>query len=557
MRATRKPFMHGLKTVLLASCCFALLSCADANVPEGRSVDIPAAGSPNPREKAVNENVDSITRIQLGEDALVPRAQSGTPLPKTNVGPYELRGETVAGALQLITAEFDMPLAFETDAGLERRITVSNLKGPLDKVISRVCSLGDLYCSYEDEALIVKDTETFTVSLPPLGEEFSFADIGTGLEAITGVSPTVDEATNTLIYTTTARNAKKAEQYFKRLRANTALVVYETYIWEVQLDAINSAGIQWQHLADFGNFNTGISLAGALSNQVGTPISIGLPTKGPVNLATGDIFRFISEQGAVKTISQPQVTVLSGSSATLRVAETRNYIESLQRSTDADGDETVSTSASSVDSGFTLTIASSWDDSTVYGDIDIELQEFLGFDTFDAGNNDTLQLPRTSERSLETQVRVRPGDSILIAGLVRERDEYDTAGPGFMTPLVPVERTVSTINTELVFLLRPRVIVYDSPEDIATAPVDKHTAIIPAAEQVNVSEVKVREEIVTELPMGQLDADILNPSLSPVRVKEEEPAAEKNTEQEQKTDLPMGNLDAADLNPASGSQGGQ
>jgi hypothetical protein len=559
MTVMRKPFTQGLKTALLASCCFALLSCADANVPEGRSVDIPAAGSPHPREKAVNENVDSITRIQLGVDALVPRPQSGSPLPQTYVGPYELRGETVAGALQLITAEFDMPLAFETDAGLERRITVSNLKGPLDKVISRVCGLGDLYCSYEDEALIVKDTETFVVALPPLGDDFSFDDIATGLESLTGIAPTIDAATNTMIYSTTARNAVKAENYFKRLRANTALVVYETYIWEVALDSINSAGIQWEHLSDLGNFNTGISLAGAISNQVGTPISIGLPTKGPVNLAVDDVVRFISEQGAVKTISQPQLTVLSGSSATLAINERTNYVESFTRTIDElTGDETISTSIAEVENGFNLTIASKWDDSTVYGDIDIELQELLGFDPFDAGGGETVNLPRTSERSLQTQVRVRPGDSILIAGLVRERDQFDTSGPGFMTPLIPVDRTVQTVNTELVFLLRPRVIVYDSPEDIATAPIDKHTAVIPAAEQViNVGEVKVSEEVVTELPMGQLDAHSLNPSLSPVRIPEEQEDSATNAGQEQKTDLPMGSLDAADLNPASDSQGGQ
>lgn len=544
-------FKTKFKTALMASCCMVLISCADANVPEGRSVDIPPAASPSPRPKTLNEGVDSITRIQLGKDALVPHPQTGEPLPQDIVGPYELRGETVAGALQLITAGHDIPLAFETDQGLERRVTVSNLKGPLEKVVTRICSLADLYCSYEDGIIIVKDTETFVVALPPLGEDFSYDDIGSGLEALTGLTPTLDEATNTMIYTTTARNAKKAEAYFKRLRANTALVVYETYIWEVSLDSINSAGIQWEHLADLGNFNTGISLSGSLSNQVGTPISIGLPTKGPINLSVDDVVRFISEQGAVKTISQPQLTVLSGSSATLRIAETINYIESFTRTIDdATGDETVSTSVGSVDTGFTLTIASKWDESTVYGDINIDLQEFLGFETFDAGTNETLDLPRTSERSLDTQVRVRPGDSILIAGLVRERDQFDTTGPGFTTPIVPTARTAQTENSELVFLLRPRVIVYDTAEDARNAYIDDHTTVIPAAQSRHSGAQPAKEEKPTDLPMGQLDADLINPSLT--AVKTIKPAPE-----ERHTDLPMGGLDAADLNPSNTSTGGQ
>ncbi len=500
MQGKNKMSRWGCRS-LMGVCCIALLGCADVQTPEGRSVNIPPPGSPSPRERAINEGPDGITRVPLGKDALIPKAEADDPLPSDIVGPYELRGETVAAALQLILAGYDMPLAFETDQGLERRITVSNLRGTMEDVVNRVCGLGDLYCSYEKGTLVIKDTETFVVALPPLGEGVSFADIATGLEALTGVAPTIDNTTRTMIYTATHRNSKQAADYFKRLRGNTAMVVYETYIWEVQLDSINSAGIRWENLADLGTFNTGISLEGSLSNQVGTPISIGLPTKGPVNFAVSDIVQFISEQGAVKTISQPQLTVLSGSSASLRVAETINYIESLSRTTDDQGDQTVATTAGTVDTGFTLSIASSWDDSTVYGAIDIDLQEFLGFETFDAGSDDTLQLPRTSERTLSTQVRVRPGDSILIAGLVRERDEFSKTGPGMMTPIVPTGRTAATTNTELVFLLRPRVIVYETAEDAEK-------------QRVHTLQGAAITTTATDLPMGSLASDLLNPALS-------------------------------------------
>jgi hypothetical protein len=53
----------------------------------------------------------------------------------------------------------------------------------------------------------------------------------------------------------------------------------------------------------------------------------------------------------------------------------------------------------------------------------------------------------------------------LIAGLVDERDAFREAGPGFTQPILPTERVAETDNSELVFLLRPRVIVYTSPEE--------------------------------------------------------------------------------------------
>jgi hypothetical protein len=447
-------------------------SCAAMNAPKGRTIDIPPASKVQQRGEAINENRDAVMTIPLGEDVLVPKIKIGDPLSMDEVGPYELRSETLAGALQLVLAGYDVPIAFQTEEGLTRQVTVANLKGTVNDVVIRLCGLADLYCTYEGGILEVKETETFIVSLPPI-DDAGFDNIATGLQAVANAETVIDSSTRSLIYTVTQRNSQRAQSYFDRIRANTALIVYETYIWEVQLDTVNSAGIRWAGLQDIGKFNTGITLDGGISNQVGTPITIGLPTQKNLNLSTDDIFRFLSEQGAVKTISQPQLTVLSGSEANLRVAETINYIQSLTRTTDGDGDETVSTTTSQVDTGFTLNIASSWDQSTVYASIELEINEFLGFETFDAGSDDTLQLPRTSERELSTQVRSRPGDSILIAGLVRERDEYDVAGLGTNTPILPTGRTGQTDNTELVILLRPRVIRYVAQEELDAIAAEK------------------------------------------------------------------------------------
>lgn len=490
-------------------------SCAPMSVPKGRTVDIPPAVKAEPRAEALNEGREAVLTIPLGDDVLVPEAQVGGVLPLDIVGPYELRSETLASALQLVLAGYDVPIAFETDLGLTETVTVANLGGTVDQIVRKLCGLADLYCTYEGGILEVKEEETFTVSLPPL-DDAGFESIAAGLAALSGAETVIDTSTRTLIYTVTQRNADRAARYFDRLRANTAMIVYETYIWEVQLDSINSAGIRWDQLTSLGGLNTGISLDTNVTGLNGTPITIGLPTKGNVNLATGDIFRFLTEQGAVKTISQPQLTVLSGSSASLRVAETRNYIESLSRTTDEDGDETVSTTTAQVDSGFTLDIASSWDNSTVYASIELSIEDFIEFETFDAGSDDTLQLPRTSERELTTQIRSRPGDSILIAGLVRERDTHNSSGLGTNTPILPTGRTGSTDNTELVIFLRPRVVRYISQ--------DEYTAEKAAEKLLTGAKIPTISSIDPSLPPvpAKFDIDLLlNPAIkiAPMGVK--------------------------------------
>jgi len=498
-------FKVGLVLLVCVSFLFTA-SCAQVDVPGARGAKIPSPTVAKERQKAINERPDSVLYLPLGSDVLVPQTQGGEGLPTEKIGPFELRSETLAGALQLILADYEIPLAFETDEGLNRRITVANLRGPLDRVVQKVCSLADLYCAFEDGLLIIKDTQTFTVSIPPIGGDTDILSaVASGVQAITGAATITETATRTIIYESTSRTAEMVERYFQRLRANTALIVFEVYIWEVSLDSDNATGIDWENISSFGKFNTGISISGpaSLLNTESTPISIGLPTTGNVAFGTDDVLRFISSYGAVKTISQPQITVLSGAEATLRAADTVNYVSSLTRTID-NGEESVSTETDSVDTGFTLTIASAWDRSTIYGTIDIELQEFQAFDNFDAAGT-TLRLPRTTERELSTQIRIRPGDSLLIAGLVRESDQFDRQGPGFNQPLFATSRGQTVTNTELVFLLRPRVIVYTSDNQ----KVMSQKGIDELVKSYGLSDFDVP---VADVAPTSISADALNPS---------------------------------------------
>ncbi len=476
-----------------------LNSCAGVNMPGARHAVIPSPTSALERPDAVNERPDSVIYLPLGADVLVPEVVSGEALPTETVGPFELRTETLAGALQLIMADYEVPLAFESEEGLTRTVTVSNLRGPLDSVVERVCGLADLYCAFEGGVLTVKETQTFTVTIPPIGssDDDLMGDLATGLEAITGVTPITEPSTRTIVYEATSRTARLAERYFQRVRSNTALIVFEVYIWEVALNSGNATGIDWEQIAEFGKFSSGFSLPGGTGADF-NPISIGLPTTGNVAFGANDVLQFISDYGAVKTISQPQITVLSGAAASLRAADTVNYVSSLSRSVD-DGEVTVSTETDSVDTGFTLTISSAWDNASIYGNIAIELQEFRRFQQFDADGT-VLQLPETTERELTTQIRIRPGDSLLIAGLVRESDQFDTSGPGFREPIFPISREAQVTNSELVFLLRPRVIVFTSDADRGRGNID-------SAEREEVQPVQ------NKAPQSVLDPTLLNPSL--------------------------------------------
>lgn len=484
-----------------------LLGCAQVDVPGGRNVSIPSPTMADKRAEAVNERPDSVIYLPLGSDVLVPETLDSTPLPNVEIGPFELRSETLAGALQLILADYEIPLAFETEEGLTRTITVANLRGPLSSVVQRVCSLADLYCAFEEGLLVIKETQTFTISVPPVGDDTNLIGaISSGISGITGATTITDEATRTIIYEATSRTAKLVERYLQRIRANTALIVFEVYIWEVNLTSANNMGVNW---SDFGKIGgSQISIPGSIGSIDASPISIGIPSLNDQSYNPENVLEFLTTFGAVKTISQPQITVLSGSEASLRAVDTINYVSSLTRSIE-DGETTTTTETDSVDTGFTLTISSSWDNATVYGEIEIDLDEFRVFRDFTAEGT-TLSLPETTERELSTQIRIRPGDSLLIGGLVRESDNFDNSGIGFQEALFPTSRDAATTNTELVFLLKPRVIVYTAEGQPPEA-TKRAVVVDQAGRQVgDVIDNNMLQE--PEFSTGSIPLDLLNPS---------------------------------------------
>ncbi|MEK7802567.1 MAG: type II and III secretion system family protein, partial [Pseudomonadota bacterium] len=87
---------------LFSVAIFGVSGCADGVGPKSREVNMPAPILANERKPAVNENADAILYLPLGEDVLMPQTEASAALPSQIIGPFELRDETLGGALQLI-----------------------------------------------------------------------------------------------------------------------------------------------------------------------------------------------------------------------------------------------------------------------------------------------------------------------------------------------------------------------------------------------------------------------------------------------------------------------
>ncbi len=485
---------------------YVISACAPTDVPGRRTINIPEAAEPSERFQSVNQQQQSIVYVELDEDVLRPKVANNGDFPDEEIGPFELRSETLAAALQFVLADYNIPLAFETDEALTRTITISGLRGSVDKVVARMCSLADLYCSYEDDILTIKETETFTVALPPIAQE-TYDDFINGLAAVIGTTPIVDNTTRSIIYTASHRTNRRATDYFDRLRSNTALIVFETQIWEVNLNDQHDTGIDWSA------FNVNAGDVALNFTRDGTPTIAGAFGVGAAytsgDLSFDGVFNFLSTQGAVKTVSQPQITVLSGSEATMRIGNSRQYISEVTSNEGFSDSDNLSVETSTLETGLTINIQSAWDNSTVYGNLTIELQDLINLDTVDVGNT-SIQLPETSERVIETRIRIRPGDALLIGGIVQERDDYDNEGPGVANPLFSTRRSTGAANSELVYMMRPRVIIYtdhvpDNAEVLANDYLIKTNIGTPPSTGAYTRSKKIRPAPLTDDEVEKLD----------------------------------------------------
>jgi type II secretory pathway component GspD/PulD (secretin) len=268
--------------------------------------------------------------------------------------------------------------------------------------------------------------------------------------------------------------------------------------------------VDWEEFSEtLGNFN--LDLLSNRTLDIGDSIGFGAQYSAG-SLEFDAVAQFLATQGAVKTISQPQITVLSGSDASIRSGTTQSYISEITRSEGFDEDDDISVTTSQLETGLRLTISSAWDDSTVYGNLEIQLDSLVNLDNRTVGGT-SIQLPEVNERVLNTRIRVRPGDALIIGGIVSERDDYRREGLGLKSPLLPTFRATQARNSELVFMLRPKVIVF-ADKDNPASPAD-----VGPQSRVNNGDTPSGDSPDDPVPLSdyldQLPADLIDPTTPP------------------------------------------
>jgi hypothetical protein len=471
-----------LSTFVISLC---IAGCASIETPVAKSTTgrAPTAAEVPGNDETVRGDTDPpIVTLSVGSALREKKLSRSEELPGGIVIPTtNLKGVPVTAALEAVLSGTDISLSWDSKNWDKHLVTVTNLSGPLPQVVEKICGAARVFCSYRHGMLELKDKETFIVDLPAMPGKASSSGSGSSggsssssvansmseaIANLAGEKTTVDQQGGNLIYSTDVEGQEMIHEYLEQLRNGRPLIVLQMYIWEVTLDKENASGINWSNmkLPTWGGNFENLTLAGnsAFSTISTGGMSLGATMAG--KLTATSTLQFLSTQGSVQNISSPQMTFISGSDAEFRVGGKQYYISQVGLSNSVSGTTTNSTSTSvstdSIETGLTMSVNGSYEGGVITANLDVKMQSLVKIDSVTTSDT-KIQLPVTTDRKMSTSVRVRPGDNIILAGIVGSKDSNNKEG----VPL-PFNLTAQTYhddsleNTEMVIFLKPSIILF-------------------------------------------------------------------------------------------------
>jgi MSHA type pilus biogenesis protein MshL len=290
-----------------------------------------------------------------------------------------------------------------------------------------------------------------------------FDGLESGVRSLLSADGTMNLDRTAALLQVTDRESRlqRVEQYLEAvmLRA-TRQVQIEARVIEVELRDEFSAGIDWT--AVFASLPSTLSIGQSLAPAT----TGGFTLSGSIDDNFTALFNAFSVQGRAKVLSSPRVTAMNNQPAIISAGTQEVFFTSTEQR-DPQGIITQSTSTpQTITLGVVLSVTPQISaDGIIHLSLSPSVTESIGTATSRLGDT----VPRISQRTTDTLVRVRDGETIVIAGLMQDRATNDTTKVplfGDIPLLGHVFRRTEKVNrkTDLVILLTPTLM---GPAEVA------------------------------------------------------------------------------------------
>jgi general secretion pathway protein D len=297
---------------------------------------------------------------------------------------------------------------------------------------------------------------TVTTTTAPTSAQFNLA--GAGGTTQSEVRVIADKDTNSLLILATPADYDVIESALRKLDVMRRQVLVEVMLAEVTLTDNLSFGIDWFITAR--NFTTGTLNLGSLpatpAGTVGAFTGLQLVQRVSEAGNIRAVLRALGEDGKGKILASPQIMVLDNEKAEIKVGD-RISVQTQSQTAVGTAGQLVN-SFQYLETGILLAVTPRINSGgLVTLEVNQEVSAPIGT------GNPANPNPDVSSRNAKTAVVVASGESIVLAGLIRETNRRSSAGLPLISKIPIIGAAFGSQNlerdrTELVLIITPRII---------------------------------------------------------------------------------------------------
>jgi general secretion pathway protein D len=277
-----------------------------------------------------------------------------------------------------------------------------------------------------------------------------------------------DDTSNALLIKATPADYAKIEQLLRRLDLLPLQVLVETSIIDVALTGDFSFGVEWFFKNNLDS-KTGIGRLDTGGGGIGAIV----PGFSYSIVDAADVVRFVlntlASEGRANILSSPSLMVLDNRTASIRIGDQVPIRTSTGSSIASSGVETIiASSISMVDTGVLLQVTPRVNKSGV---VMMEITQEVN--TVEPTTSSGIDSPTINQRSINTTVSVRSGETIVLGGLIIDRrTRSETGVPGLRN--IPGlgwlfgSRQQQAERSELLVMITPTAVRDESEAKVVT-----------------------------------------------------------------------------------------
>lgn len=441
---------------------------------------IAAAHKDEPDNKQARELLARLATLRASNQ------DASTPSKKSSKKPISVsfRDASLSQVFDALRQAAQINFIFDRDVRTESKVTVSVMNKPVDEVLSALATSQKLSIRQLDE-----DTVFIFPNTPEKQRDYQEQLIK--IFYLTNADPNkiadlvrrftqakeafVDERLNALVIKDTSEGIELVERLLASLDIAEPEVMLELEVLEVSTNRLLDLGIRWPDSISAGLQAPGGAPPGQLTlSQLRSAGSALVQVQIPNPLITASAKQ---SDGEVTVLANPRVRIRNRQTAKVLVGERVPII-----TTTTTANVGASESVSYLDVGLKLEL-----EPTVLLDNDVSMKVALEVSSIsgEVVRPSGLQAFRLGTRNASTSLRVKDGETQILAGLI-QRDERVAANrvPGIGSlPLIGrlFSRSAdSDSRTEIVLLITPRIVrnivVPDPSRTVMKAPNDNSTA---------------------------------------------------------------------------------